>query len=134
MSPCGGAVAHHVGAKGRRLTKASEPTPPVELHAAAGGGRSTPGRWTRRAPGSNAPSMEYDEERVDDAVLALLWLTMFEDRGITRAWKNHDWKALDRLHAKGFIGAKSKAKSVVVTEAGKERAHQLFDRLFGRTV
>ena len=79
--------------------------------------------------------MEYSEERVDDAVLALLCLTMFEDRGITRAWKNHDWNALDRLHAKGFIGdAKSKAKSVVVTDAGRQRARLLFEKLFGGTV
>jgi uncharacterized protein DUF6429 len=80
-------------------------------------------------------AMEFDENRVDDAVPALLWLTMFEDRGITRAWKNHDWNALDRLHAKGFIGdAKSKAKSAVVTDAGRERARQLFEKLFGGTV
>jgi hypothetical protein len=78
--------------------------------------------------------MQYNEERVDDTVLALLWLTMFEDRGITRAWKNHDWNALDRLHAKGFIAdPKSKAKSVVVTDSGKERARQLFEKLFGGT-
>jgi hypothetical protein len=79
--------------------------------------------------------MEYDENRVDDAVLALLWLTMFEDREITRTWKNHDWNALDRLHAKGFIAdAKSKAKSVVLTDAGRERARQLFEKMFARTV
>jgi Domain of unknown function (DUF6429) len=79
--------------------------------------------------------MEYSEERVDDTVLALLWLTAFEDHGITRAWKNHDWNALNRLHAKGLIGdAKSKAKSVVLTEAGRERARQLFEKLFGGTV
>ena len=71
--------------------------------------------------------MEYNEERVDEAVLALLWLTMFEDQQITRAWKNHDWNSLDRLHSKGFIAdPKSKAKSVVVTEAGKDRARELF--------
>lgn len=79
--------------------------------------------------------MEYDEERVDEAVLALLWLTMFEDRQITRTWKNYDWKALDRLHSKGFIAdPKSKAKSVVVTEAGKDRARELFQKLFGPDV
>jgi len=79
--------------------------------------------------------MDYDTELVDDAVLALLWLTMFEDHRITRAWKSHDWNALDRLHDKGFIGnPKGKAKSVVVTDAGKEHARQLFERLFRGTV
>jgi hypothetical protein len=79
--------------------------------------------------------MEYDEERVDDAVLALLWLTMFDDRRMTRAWKSHDWNALDRLHAKGFIGnPKGKAMSVVVTDTGRERARQLFEKMFRATV
>ena len=79
--------------------------------------------------------MEYDQERVDDAVLALLWLTMFDDGRITRAWKNHDWNVLDRLHSKGFIGdPKSKAKSVVVSHEGKERARQLFEKMFRSTV
>jgi hypothetical protein len=42
--------------------------------------------------------MDYDQDRIDKAVLALLHLTMLEDHGDTRAWKNHDWDALDRLH------------------------------------
>jgi hypothetical protein len=41
--------------------------------------------------------MEIDEEKVDDAVLALLWLTL-HDR--SRAWKSFDWDTMDRLHAK----------------------------------
>lgn len=76
--------------------------------------------------------MDYDRDRVDDAVLALLWLTMFDGPAQTRAWKGHDWDALARLHAKGLIGdPHSKAKSVVVTPEGKERARQLFHKLFG---
>lgn len=77
-------------------------------------------------------AMTYDAQRVDDAVLALLSLTMFSDRGVTRAWKGHDWDVLDRLHARGLIGnPASKAKSVVVTPEGEERARQLFAQLFG---
>ncbi|MGH7787599.1 MAG: DUF6429 family protein [Candidatus Binatia bacterium] len=76
--------------------------------------------------------MDYDRDRVDEAVLALLWLTMFEDPPQTRAWKGYDWDSLDRLHAKGLIGdPKSKARSVVVTADGKERARELFHKLFG---
>jgi hypothetical protein len=37
---------------------------------------------------------EYDEDKVDDVVLALLYLTMFEDSFAERAWKSHDWDAL----------------------------------------
>jgi hypothetical protein len=77
--------------------------------------------------------MDYDQDRVDDAVVALLYLTMFEDHGFTRAWKSHDWDALDRLYQKGWIhDPKGKAKSVVVTDIGKKRAKELFERLFGK--
>ncbi len=41
-------------------------------------------------------AMEYDKGKVDEMVLALLSLTMFEDRSGLRAWKGHDWAALDR--------------------------------------
>jgi hypothetical protein len=45
--------------------------------------------------------MEYDRERVDEMVLALLYLTVTEQgEWGARAWKSHDWDALDRLHTK----------------------------------
>ena len=37
--------------------------------------------------------MEIDNEKIDEAVLALLHLTSFDDHGFTRAWKGHDWDA-----------------------------------------
>jgi hypothetical protein len=74
----------------------------------------------------------YDEEKVEDAVLALLHLNSFEDHGMRRAWKGFDWDALDRLHERGMISdPKSKAKSVVLTEDGARRAQELFERHFG---
>jgi len=76
--------------------------------------------------------MDYDHEKVDEMVLALLYLTIWEqdDEG-ARAWKSHDWDALDRLHAKGFISdPKSKAKSVVLSPEGVKRARELFDLHF----
>ena len=39
--------------------------------------------------------MEYDREKVDEMVLALLWLTLAGDG---RAWKGHDWDALETHH------------------------------------
>jgi hypothetical protein len=77
--------------------------------------------------------MDYDQEKVDEIVLALLWLTAFDqDRFGARAWKSHDWDALDRLYAKGFISdPKTKAKSVVLNEQGIARARELFERHFG---
>ena len=76
--------------------------------------------------------MDYDAEKVDEVVLALLYLTTFEDRRIPRAWKGHDWGALNRLHEKGFIGdPRSKAKSVVLTDEGMEQSRILFNKHFG---
>lgn len=39
--------------------------------------------------------MEYDRDKVDEAVLALLWPTAFDvDQYGARAWKSHDWDAM----------------------------------------
>ena len=74
--------------------------------------------------------MEYDPDKVDDMVLALLWLTLSAEN---RAWKGFDWDALDRLHAKGYISdPKNKAKSVILSEEGLQRSRELFERHFGR--
>jgi hypothetical protein len=77
--------------------------------------------------------MDHDTDKVDDMVLALLHLTTFDDRFCLRAWKSHDWDALDRLHAKGYISdPRSKAKSVVFSEEGVERSRALFEEYFGK--
>jgi hypothetical protein len=76
--------------------------------------------------------MEYDQDKVDEMVLALLFLTMFEETPDgARAWKGHDWNVLDRLHAKGYISdPRSKGESVVVTEEGVKQARALFAKYF----
>lgn len=79
--------------------------------------------------------MKPNLAKIDDTVLALLFLTSFtEGRGefaVTRAWKGHDWDALERLHQKGLIAdPKNKYKFVVFTEAGQKEAEALFRRLF----
>jgi len=74
--------------------------------------------------------MKPNLDKIDDAVLALLHLRSFSEHGVTRAWKGHDWDALDRLHQKGFIAdPKNKNKSVVFTEEGHRRAGELFEKL-----
>jgi hypothetical protein len=79
--------------------------------------------------------MEYDKDKIDDMVLALLNLTLFEQGSTLRAWKGHDWEALGRLHGKGYISdPKSKAKSVVMIEEGAKRARDLFERNFVKEV
>ena len=73
---------------------------------------------------------DIDTDRIDEAVLALLYLGLHDER---RAWKGFDWDAMDRLHEKGFISnPASKAKSIVFTEEGLKRAEALFEALFGK--
>lgn len=75
--------------------------------------------------------MQIDEEKVDEAVLALLYLTAFKGKPSWRAWKSHNWDSLDRLHQKGFISdPATKAKSVLLTEEGLKRSQDLFERIF----
>jgi Domain of unknown function (DUF6429) len=83
---------------------------------------------------SRGVEMNYDHDKVDEMVLALLYLTISEQHEWgARAWKSHDWDALDRLHTKGYISdPKSKAKSVVLNAEGVKRARELFEQHFGR--
>jgi Domain of unknown function (DUF6429) len=73
---------------------------------------------------------KIDVDKIDDTILALLWLTRC---GPDRAWKGHDWDALGRLHEKGMIfDSVGTAKSVMLTSEGLERSKQLFDEMFVR--
>jgi hypothetical protein len=80
--------------------------------------------------------MDDDTDKVDEAVLALLYLTLHDVNQFGgRAWKGHDWNALDRLHEKNLIGdPRSKAKSVVLDADGIEAAEAAFQKLFGKAV
>ncbi len=72
--------------------------------------------------------MDYDHDKVDEVVLALMFLTLHDDG---RAWKGFDWDALNRLYEKGYIGNPvSKAKSVSLTEEGETEAKRLFMKYF----
>ena len=68
--------------------------------------------------------MDYDWNKVDEMVLALLSLGITDvDEWGARAWKSYDWDAMDGLHAEGYISdPKSKAKSVVLSPEGPKRA------------
>lgn len=90
--------------------------------------------------------MDYDADKVDDAVLGLLWLTAWREVvpaealgpgepavEVWRAWRGADWDALGWLHAAGLIAdPRTKARSVVLTTEGRARAEALFRDLFGR--
>ncbi len=74
--------------------------------------------------------MEFNERKVDDAVLALLYLTLHDGN---RAWKTIDFAAINRLQEQGFLSATvSRAKSVVFTEKGLRAAEQLAAKQFAK--
>ncbi|MAM10078.1 MAG: hypothetical protein CML23_06370 [Rhizobiaceae bacterium] len=79
---------------------------------------------------------DIDTDRIDEAVLALMFLTLHGEHrlfGTARAWKSFDWDALDRLHAQDLIlDPVGKAKSVVLTLEGRRRSEELFYRLFAK--
>jgi hypothetical protein len=77
--------------------------------------------------------LDYDTDRVEDAVLALLYLNLFLAPDGTRAALAHPRDVIDRLHRKGYLGDPAAAPhSVPVTAAGLARAEALFRSLFGR--
>jgi len=72
--------------------------------------------------------MPLNTDKIDDAALALLYLTLHNG---CRAWKGFDWDVLGRLHDKGMIdNPVGKVKSVVFTEEGLARAKALFEQMF----
>ena len=73
---------------------------------------------------------ELDWNRIEDAALALLYLTLHEG---DRVWKQIDWEVTDRLHEKGMIAdPRNKTKSLALTPEGLERAERMFRDLFER--
>jgi hypothetical protein len=78
---------------------------------------------------------EIDTDRIDEAVLALMFLTLHRDRNLEpwRAWKSFAWEAMSRLHEKSLIlDPVGKAKSVVLTNDGYQRCEEAYYRLFSK--
>lgn len=71
---------------------------------------------------------EIDTDKLDDAALAILSLTLHDGN---RVWKGIDWSITDRPHAKGLIHDPiGKAKSLALTEDGLARAEAALVQLF----
>ncbi|MFQ3896599.1 DUF6429 family protein [Sphingobium sp. R-7] len=71
---------------------------------------------------------DVDTDRVDQTILALLWLNL---KVTGAAWKGLDWEAMERLHGRGLISNPvGKARSVELSPEGLEEARRLFDELF----
>lgn len=71
---------------------------------------------------------ELDWDRIEDAALALVYLTLHDGN---RVWKQIDWDITDRLHEKGMIAdPRNKSKSLALTPEGLERAERMFCEFF----
>jgi hypothetical protein len=74
--------------------------------------------------------MQIDTGKIDEAVLALLYLTLHDG---VRAWKSFDWDTMNRLHEKGFISDPvGKTKSVLLSERGLKESERLFNKYFAK--
>ena len=79
--------------------------------------------------------MKYDQDKVDEMTLALLYLvTSGRQEGLgARAWRGFDSNTMNRLHEKGWINdPRSKAMSLHLTEDGFKKSQQLFLKHFGQ--
>jgi len=74
------------------------------------------------------------QKRIDDTVLALLYLGRHETSRMTdevRTWKTFDWDVMNRLYEKGLItDPVNKNKAVAFTEEGLKESERLFRELF----
>lgn len=111
----------------KRISISSE-LAPLFFDQAQGEGSAVDDSHMEERRGGKKETVHLDVDRIDDAVLALLYLNLHESGA---AWKSFDWGATDRLFEKGLISNPvGKAKSVGLTEEGVERAKSLFERMF----
>jgi predicted GNAT superfamily acetyltransferase len=76
--------------------------------------------------------MSYDRERASELVLALMQLSVHE---AVRTWKSYDWDVMNDLFERGYISdPRSKAKSVVLTDAGMQRSREMFAKYLAPAV
>jgi len=78
--------------------------------------------------GRGGCAMALNTDKIDDAAMALLYLTL---HGGHRAWKGFDFDVLGRLYDKGMTdNPVGKTKSVSFTPEGLARARALFETMF----
>ena len=72
------------------------------------------------------------EEKIEEAVLALLYICSVEERGARWSWKTYDWDITQRLFEQGLIdNPKGARKSVLLTPEGEARGRALVEKLLG---
>jgi hypothetical protein len=78
--------------------------------------------------------MNYNKEKVDEMVLALLYLTSSHDQYGTKAWKGLHFESLDRLFKKGLISdPNSKTPTLILSKEAEKLSKELFFRYFDAT-
>ncbi len=78
----------------------------------------------------NEGEMALDTDKIDDAALAILSLTLHYGNQV---WKGVDWDITNRLHDKGLIeDPRHKAKSLTLTTEGIERARAILEQEFSQ--
>ncbi len=75
--------------------------------------------------------LKMDEDKIDDAAIAILGLTLHDER---RVWKTIDWAITQRLWEKGLISDPTgKSKSILLTDKGMTLARAKLSELFGQS-
>jgi len=78
--------------------------------------------------------MSEESNTVEDMVLLLLFLFSWREKVapdyfVARSWKGYDFGVLDSLTEKGYISGSRRAKSVILTDEGVERASKLREKI-----
>ena len=71
---------------------------------------------------------------VEDMVLLLLFVFSWREKVapdyyVARSWNSYDFGVLDSLAKKGYISGSRRAKSVIITDEGVERASKLREKI-----
>lgn len=75
--------------------------------------------------------MDLDVQKLEQTVLALLYLSLHGDDTERRAWKRFPWSIMDALHEKGYISdPATKAKSIRLSAQGLALSKDLFEKFF----
>lgn len=78
--------------------------------------------------------MKYDQDKVDEMTLALLFLgsTKLKEGLGARAWKGFHGETMNRLYEKGWIEEpKVKSMTYLLTGDGYKKSEELFMKHFG---
>ena len=75
-----------------------------------------------------------ESEALEDMVLVLLYAFSWKEKvipnfSVLRSCKGYDFGVLDALEEKGYIAGSRRAKSVILTDDGTEKAGKLKERM-----